>query len=214
MSALCLCLDKLKASQTVTGTSLLHATPEKGRGVGRSGTAILLPEPVQFGKELALVKEPLRVCFGHVTTSGVRCCLKTIAKCETKAHERTKCTLPEDVPFFIQLHGSNKGHANIVLDAGNRDLLLVKELLEKEGLKWLSKFETMRVQGTRTLEDSELSNSLLRTAKKVSRKTIEEALDSPGTRGVSENWRTVSKDWEAFKISSKRWRQWISIKTD
>jgi len=64
--------------------SLLFATVEKGRGVGRSGTAILLPEPVQFGKELASVKEPLRVCFGHIGTAGAKCCLKTIAKCDTK----------------------------------------------------------------------------------------------------------------------------------
>ena len=128
--------------------------------------------------------------FGRIGTSGVKCCLKTIAKCDTESHERTKCTLvPEDASFFIQLHGSNKGHANTVLDADNLDSLLVKELLEKEGLNWLSEFETMRVQGTRTLEDSELSNSLLRTAKKVSRKTIEEtieeALSSPGTIGMS-----------------------------
>ena len=88
MSALRLCLDKLKASQPLTGTSLLFATPEKkGRGVGCSGTAILLPEPVQFGKELASVKEPLRVCFGRIGTSGAKCCLKTITKCDTESHE-------------------------------------------------------------------------------------------------------------------------------
>ena len=46
-----------RRGQTITGKSLLYATPERGRGVGRSGTAILLPEPVQFGKELALMKE-------------------------------------------------------------------------------------------------------------------------------------------------------------
>ena len=58
MSALRLRLDKLKATKMIMGKSLLYATPEKGRGVGRGETAILLPEPVQFGKELALVKEP------------------------------------------------------------------------------------------------------------------------------------------------------------
>ena len=71
--------------------------------------------------------------------------------------------------IFIQLHVSNKEHANTVLNAGNLDLLLVKEMLEKEGLNWLSEFETMHIQGTWTLEDSELLNSLLRTVKKVSR---------------------------------------------
>jgi len=75
MSSLRLRLLKLKASQPLTGTSLLFDTPEKGRGVGRSGTAILLPEPVQFCKELALVKEPLRVCFGRTGTAGAKCCL-------------------------------------------------------------------------------------------------------------------------------------------
>jgi len=100
MSALRLCLDKLKAAQTITGKSLLYSTPEKGRGVSRSGTAILLPEPIQFRKELALVKEPLRVCFGRIGTAGVKRCLKTIVKCDTKSHERTKCTLPEDAPFL------------------------------------------------------------------------------------------------------------------
>ena len=73
-----------------------------------------------------------------------------------------------------------------MLDAANLDLLLVTELLEKEGLNWSSEFETM---GTQTLEDSELSNVLLKTAKKVSRKTLEESIDdvmaSPGTIGVS-----------------------------
>ena len=59
MSNLCLRLEKLKAAQPLTGTFLFYETPDRGRGVGRSGTAILLPEPVQFGKELALVKEPL-----------------------------------------------------------------------------------------------------------------------------------------------------------
>ena len=154
----------------------MFITPAKGRGVGRSGTAIVLPEPVQFGKELALVKEPVRVCFGRVGTAGAKCCLKTIGKCDTESHERTKCTKPEH-SSFIQLHGSNKGHANTVLDAENLDLLLVKELLEKEGLNWSSEFETMRAQGTRTLEDSELSNVLLKTAKKVSRKTLEESME-------------------------------------
>ena len=85
----------------MTRTSLLLlATPEKGRGVGCSGTAILLPEAVQFGKELALVKELLRVCFGRIRTSGIRYCLKTIAECDTESHERTKCTLPEAVLFL------------------------------------------------------------------------------------------------------------------
>jgi len=77
----------------------VYSTPEKGRGVGHSGTAILLPEPVQFGKELALVKGSLRVCFGHIRTAGVKCCLKTIGKCDTKSHECTRCTLPEDASF-------------------------------------------------------------------------------------------------------------------
>ena len=127
----------------------------------------MLPEPVQFGKELALVNEPsLRVCFGRIGTAGAKCCLKAIGKCDTDSHERTKCTTPEHSSFFIQLYGSNKGHANTVLDAANLDLLLVTELLEKEGLNWSSEFETMRVQGTRTLEDSELSDALLKTAKK------------------------------------------------
>jgi len=116
--------------------------------------------------------------------------IKTIAKCDTESHERTKCTIPEHSSFFIQLHGSNKGHVNTVLDADNLSSLLVKELFEKEGLNWSSEFETMRVQETRTLEDSELSNSLLKTAKKVSRKTLEESMEdamaSPGTIGVSE----------------------------
>ena len=48
----------------------------------------------------------------------------------------------------------------------------------------------MRVQGTRTLEDSELSDVLLKTTKKVSQETLEEAMEdatsSPGTIGVSE----------------------------
>ena len=183
--------------------SLLLATPEKGREVGRSGTAILLPEPVQFGKELALVKELLRLCFGRIRTSGVKCCLKTIAKCDTESHERTKCTFPEDASFFIQLHGSNKGHVNTVLDADNLSLLLVKELFEKEGLNWSSEFETIRVQGTQTLEDSELSNSLLKTAKKVSRKTLEESMEdamaSPGTIGVSKNLKTVCETWRCSR---------------
>ena len=108
MSSLRIRLEKLKAAQPLTGSSLCK-TPEKGRGVGRSGTAILLPEPVQFGKKLALVKEPLRVCFGPIGTAGAKCCLKTIGKCDTKSHERTKCTTPEHSSFFIQLHGSNKG---------------------------------------------------------------------------------------------------------
>jgi len=64
-------------------------------------------------------------------------------------------------------------------------LLLVQELLEKEGLNWSSQFETICVQGTRTLENSELSNSLLRTAKKVSRQTISETFSSPGTTGLA-----------------------------
>ena len=118
-------------------------------------------------------------------------------------NERTKCVIPEHSSFFIQLHRSNKGHAKRVLDAENLDLLLVKELLEKEGLE----FETMRVQGTRTLEDSELSNSLLKTAKKVSRNILEEAMEEAlsflGTRGVSANLKTVLQDLEVFKISSK-----------
>ena len=58
MSNLRLCLEQLKASQPLTGMSLF-ITPTKGRGGGCSGTAIVLPEPVQFGKELALVKEPV-----------------------------------------------------------------------------------------------------------------------------------------------------------
>jgi len=87
----------------IMGKSLLYVTPEKGRGFGCSVTAILLLEPVQFGKELALVKELLRVFFGRIRTAGVKYCLKTIGKCDTESHERTKCTLPEDAPFYIQL---------------------------------------------------------------------------------------------------------------
>ena len=66
-------------------------------------------------------------------------------------------------PVFIQFHGPNKGHLDTVLEAVDLDLLLVQELLEKEGLNWHSKLETMRAQGTRTLEDSKLSTSLLWT---------------------------------------------------
>ena len=121
---------------------MLHLRRKGGLVCGE--TAILLPEPVQFGKEFALVKEPLRVWFGHIGTAGVKCCLKIIGKCDTESHERTKYTLPEDAPFFIQLHGSNKGHANTILDTGNLDSLLVKEVLEKEGLNWSSEFETIR----------------------------------------------------------------------
>ena len=91
------------------GKSLLFDTQQKGRGVGRDGTAILEPEPVQFSKELALVKEPLSVCFGKFGTAGVRCCLKLIGKCETDSHERTKCTaLPEDTPFLSSFMGQTK----------------------------------------------------------------------------------------------------------
>jgi len=100
MSSLHLRLEELKAAQPLTGTSLYFETPEKGRGVGRSGTAILLPEPVQFGEELALVKELLQVCFGRIGTAGAKCCLKTIAKCDTESHERTKCTIPEHSSFL------------------------------------------------------------------------------------------------------------------
>ena len=49
----------------------------------------------------------------------------------------------------------------------------------------MSEFEIIRVQGTWKLEDSELSNSLLRTAKKVSRKTIGEVFSSPGTTNLA-----------------------------
>ena len=180
MSALRLRLNKLQeAKPGVLGKSLLFNTPDRGRGVDRDGTAILQPEPVQFGKELALVKEPLSVCFGRIGTAGVKCCLKSIGKCEVESHERTKCTtVPEDTPFFIQLAGPNRGYANVVLDAYNLDTLLIQKLLEEGGLNWSSEFETMRVQGTRTLEDSELSNNLLRTVKKMSRNDIDKAIDS------------------------------------
>jgi len=85
---------------------------------------------------------------------------------------------------FIQHYGPNKGYANVVLAAGSLDTLLIQKLLEEEGLNWTSEFETMCVQGTRTLEDSELSNSLVRTAKKVSRNDISEAIVSPGSKDV------------------------------
>ena len=123
------------AAQDMVGKFLLYYTPEKGSGVSRSRAAIL-PDPVQFGKELALVKEPLRVCFGRIGTAGVKCCLKAIGKCETESHERTRCTLPEDIPFFIQLHGPYKEQSNIVLDVFDLDSLMTQEaLLETEGLK-------------------------------------------------------------------------------
>jgi len=67
MSSLRLRLNELKAAKSgVSGKSLLFDTPKKGWGVGRDGTAILQPEPVKFGKELALVKESLSVCFGKI----------------------------------------------------------------------------------------------------------------------------------------------------
>ena len=72
----------------------------------------------------------------------------------------------------------------MVLAPGSLDMLLIHKLLEEEGLNWSSEFETMRVQGTRTSEDSELSNSLLRTANKVSRNDIGEAIFSPGSKDV------------------------------
>ena len=58
--------------------------------------------------------------LGKIGATGVRCCLKSIGKCETDSHERTKCAaLPEDTPFFILLYyGPNKGYANMVLAAG------------------------------------------------------------------------------------------------
>ena len=60
-------INELKAARSgVSSKSQLFVTPQKGRGVGRDGTAILEPEPVQFGKELALVKEPLSVCLGRL----------------------------------------------------------------------------------------------------------------------------------------------------
>ena len=104
-------VEKLKASQPLTGMSLF-ITPAKGRGVGRSGTAIVLPEPVQFlGKELALAKEPDRVCFGRAGTARAKCCLKTIGKCDTETHERTKCTKPEHSSFLSNFTDRTRGHS-------------------------------------------------------------------------------------------------------
>ena len=187
MPTLCLHLNKLKAVQDCTGKFLLYATPEKGKGFGGSGAAIL-SHLVQIGKELMLVRESLWVCLGRIGTPGVKCCLKAIGKYETESHERTKCILPEDNPFFIQLHGpTNKEHSNIVLDASDLDLLLIQEPLENEGLNWSSEFETMLTQGTWTLEDLKVSdNLLLQTIRNVSMRTIENVLSSPGTNELSD----------------------------
>ena len=50
--------------------------------------------------------------------------------------------------------------------------------------KLVKEFETMRVQGTRTVEVSKLSTSLLRTTKKVSHNDAGEAIVSPGFKDV------------------------------
>ena len=95
----------------------MFATPGRGREIDHNRAAAILPDPVQIGKELALVKEQLQDCLlGKIGTAGVKCCQKTIGKCDAEARETTKQTLPEDTPFFLQLHGLHKGHPNTVLD--------------------------------------------------------------------------------------------------
>jgi hypothetical protein len=185
MSALRQHLDALKAKHDSTGKSLNYATPNRGGGLSRSGAAIF-PNPVQIGKELGWVKEPLRVCLGRIGTTGVKCCLKTIGDCETESHERTKCEFPEGVPFLIQLHSPLRGHSNTVLESADLELALVEELLETEGLNWAREFELMRAQGTRTLADSEEVSLLLRTARKG--KAVSAPSDDPAISKFAESY--------------------------
>ena len=77
-------LNKLKAAHDHMDKSLLYTKPEKGRGW--SQLSCILPDPVQIGKELVLVKEPLQVCLlGMIGIAGVKCCLKATGKYKTES---------------------------------------------------------------------------------------------------------------------------------
>ena len=121
---------KQDSRRGISGGKSLFSTPGMVGGSGKSAALM----PCMAGKELVWVKHPDFLCGGRIGNGG-KGCLKSLSACDTEAHERTKCDLPE-VPFLIPMVNLStvKGHANVVLITEDLEEDLITSLLEKSNV--------------------------------------------------------------------------------
>ena len=155
-------LAELKASRRAAGgtsKTSSFSSPLASGGLFR-GTI----QPIVYGEELALVKEPSALCLGKIGSGG-NLCLKRETDCDTEAHFKKKGILPSGI-CLIQLKGDEKGYENVVLETFGLDKAFIDELLEMKNVSWASEFAKIRANDTRSTMDMELLEDVLTTAKK------------------------------------------------
>lgn len=164
-----------------------YATPLRG-GVGRRVTI----QPIVFGDEIALVQNSSALCLGKIGQGGT-VCLKVDVMCNTETHSRKKGNLPEG-PSLIQLKGEDKGYENVVLEVGDLEKSLIDDLLNRHEVNWPVEFSKIKSNDTKTVEDLEIVEDVLNTARKhrtfkspAKIKVNEDILDRIGLLDTSQN---------------------------
>ena len=163
-----------------------YATPL--RGVGRRVTI----QPIVFGDEIALVQNSSALCLGKIGQGGT-VCLKVDVMCNTETHSKKKGNLPEG-PSLIQLKGEDKGYENVVLEVGDLEKSLIDDLLNRHEVNWPVEFSKIKSNDTKTVEDLEIVEDVLNTARKhrtfkspAKIKVNEDILDRIGLLDTSQN---------------------------
>ena len=156
-------LAELKASRKAAGgtskTSSFSSPLAMGGGLFRATI-----QPIVYGEELALVKEPTALCLGKIGAGG-NLCLKLETECDTEAHFKKKGILPS-VSCLIQLKGEEKGYENVVLETTGLEKAFIDELLQMKNVSWASEFAKIEANDTRSATDMERLEDVLNTAKK------------------------------------------------
>ena len=154
-------LRELKASRKAGGTSKTSSfsSPLAIGGLFRDTI-----QPIVYGEELALVKEPTALCLGKIGSGG-NLCLKVESECETEAHFKKKGVLPSGISL-IQLKGDEKGYENVILETSGLDKAFINKLLNMKNVSWASEFAKIRANDTRSTFEMECLEDVLDTAKK------------------------------------------------
>jgi hypothetical protein len=134
------------------------------------------------------VKVPQSLCGGRVGTSG-KGCLKSIGECDVEAHERSKCNFPSN-PFLVEMVNNTptRGYEHVVLETTGLDNALVSSLLEKTEINWITEFEQIRTNATKSIQDLDISKEVLQTARK------QKGFKTPGKGHVVDDFEDKLQD--------------------
>ena len=122
-------------------------TPTKIGGLGHDGDDDDGSVPaIEFGTELALIRDAERLCLGKVG-NGEKVCLKGNADCLTRSHRSSRMTLEHPVCFLVRHGESTSAFGSPCLDAMPLGNIYREQLLLRSESDWATTFAFITENG-------------------------------------------------------------------